>query len=161
MAKDVQKQVTPTEIRVQQEAPPSSNVPPILLTAQRWGSAAWSVFLRQREISVAAIALLLVAYFQSTNSAFLSGFAQTNGNLQTLGQYIATPAMIACGEVMLLICGEIDLSVGQVFALAPFVMYFMIQDGIPLILSIIIALIASAAIGFLMDSSALFSGCRR
>lgn len=149
MAKDVQKQETPTEIGVQQEAPPSSNVPPILLTAQRWGSAAWSVFLRQREISVAAIALLLVAYFQSTNSAFLSGFGQTNGNLQTLGQYIATPALIACGEVMLLICGEIDLSVGQVFALAPFVMYFMIQDGIPLILSIIIALIASAAIGFL------------
>ena len=66
----------------------------------------------------------------------------------TLGQYIATTAMIAAGEVMLLICGEIDLSVGQVFALAPFIMYFSIQDGIPLVLSIIIGLIVSAGIGF-------------
>ena len=37
---------------------------------------------------------------------------------------------------MLLICGEIDLSVGQVFALAPFIMYFANHAGVPLGLAI-------------------------
>jgi simple sugar transport system permease protein len=121
---------------------PSQAAPPALQGLRKVGLAAWSLFLRQREISIAAIAVVLLVYFQSSNSAFLEG-----PNLQTLGLYIATPAMIAVGEVMLMICGEIDLSVGQVFALAPFVMYFMVQDGLPLWLSIIVGLLASAAIG--------------
>ena len=32
---------------------------------------------------------------------------------------MAPIALVAAGEVMLLICGEIDLSVGRVYALAP------------------------------------------
>ena len=128
---------------VHNEALPATSTPPVVETTRKWGLAVWNLFLRQREISIAIIAILLVIYFQSYNSVFLQ-----KNNLETLGQYIATPAMIAVGEVMLLICGEIDLSVGQVFALSPFIMYFMIQDGIPLVFSIIIALICSAMIGF-------------
>ena len=48
---------------------------------------------------------------------------------------------------MLLICGEIDLSVGQVSALAPFVMYFAYQAGMPIWIGIIAGLAASAAVG--------------
>ncbi len=128
---------------VHKEALPATSTPPVVETTRKWGLTAWNLFLRQREISIAIIAILLVIYFQSYNSVFLQ-----KNNLETLGQYIATPAMIAVGEVMLLICGEIDLSVGQVFALSPFIMYFMIQDGIPLVFSIVIALICSAMIGF-------------
>lgn len=137
MADEVQKEALPSA-----SLPPA--LPPALITAQKWGLSAWHLFLRQRELSIAVIAILLLIYFQSANSVFLG-----RSNLENLGQYIATPAMISVGEVMLLICGEIDLSVGQVFALAPFVMYFMLQDGIPLVPSIIIALIASAGIGFI------------
>ena len=144
MAGEVQKIPKVEEVQtIEREALPASNLPPAVITAQKWGLAVWHLFLRQRELSIAIIAVLLVIYFQSANSVFLN-----RSNLETLGQYIATPAMIAAGEVMLLICGEIDLSVGQVFALAPFVMYFMLQDGIPLVLSIIIGLIVSAGIGF-------------
>ena len=123
----------------------SSSPPPasgVLGTTKKVGLTVWNLILSQREISIAVIAILLCLYFQSSNDVFL-----TQGNSITLGQFLATPAMIAVGEAFLLICGEIDLSVGQVFALAPFVMYFMIQDGIPLVLSIIIGLLASAAIG--------------
>jgi simple sugar transport system permease protein len=144
MAGEVQKipkvEEAPT---VEEVALPASSLPPWVITARKWGLSTWRLFLRQRELSILIIAILLVIYFQSANDVFLHV-----SNLETLGQYIATPAMIAAGEVMLLICGEIDLSVGQVFALAPFVMYFMIQDGIPLVPSIIIGLIVSAAIGF-------------
>ena len=48
---------------------------------------------------------------------------------------------------MLMIGGEIDLSAGMVFALAPFVMHFAHEAGLPLPLAVPVALLASAAIG--------------
>ena len=44
---------------------------------------------------------------------------------------MAPIAIIAIGEVLLLICGEIDLSVGFIYTFAPFVMLFAI-DVLPL-----------------------------
>jgi simple sugar transport system permease protein len=109
----------------------------------RVGSAV-DAFLRIREASIVVVAILLVIYFQSVNENFLS-----KANLETLSQFIAASAIIACGEIMLLICGEIDLSVGQVFALAPFIMHFANTAGVPLVLAIILALLACALIGLL------------
>jgi simple sugar transport system permease protein len=100
------------------------------------------IFLRQREASIAVIAIALIIYFQASNQAFLSP-----ANIRTLSQFAAATAIIAAGEVMLLICGEIDLSVGQVFALAPFIMYFANQAGLPLAVGIILALLASLVVG--------------
>jgi simple sugar transport system permease protein len=111
-------------------------------TGARRSGRALDAFLRWREASIAVVAVLLILYFESANSNFI-----TDANLQTLSQFIASSAIIACGEIMLLICGEIDLSAGQVFALAPFVMYFANQAGIPLILALLLALVASGLIG--------------
>src|SRR5205085_1609492 len=99
-------------------------------------------FLRRREASIVIIAIALLIYFQSANSDFLS-----TESVRTLFQYFAATAIIAAGEVMLLICGEIDLSVGQVFALAPFIMYFAYQDGLPIWVGIILGLLVSALVG--------------
>ena len=50
---------------------------------------------------------------------------------------------------MLLICGEIDLSVGFIYQLAPFVMYFLIADyHVPALLAILIALLSGVVIGW-------------
>lgn len=103
-----------------------------------------SLFLRQREASILVIAILLAIYFQVSNPAFLG-----TSNIGTLAQYTAATAIIATGEVMLLICGEIDLSVGQIFALAPFIMYFAYQDGLPLVVGLILGLLVSIVLGFL------------
>ncbi|MGH7156341.1 MAG: ABC transporter permease, partial [Acetobacteraceae bacterium] len=78
------------------------------------------LFLYWQEASIFIVALLLIAYFENANHAFLL----SNASLQNLSQYIAPVAIIACGEIMLMIMGEIDLSAGMVFALAPFVMHF-------------------------------------
>ena len=102
------------------------------------------VFLRQREASILLIAILLGIYFQVSNQAFLG-----TSNIGTLAQYTAATAIIAAGEVMLLICGEIDLSVGQIFALAPFIMYFAYQDGLPLVVGLILGLLVSIGLGFI------------
>ncbi len=103
---------------------------------------AGALVLRWPEASILLAGALLVAYFQSTNSAFLSP-----SNIDTLIDYTATTAIIAAGEVMVLVCGELDLSVGMVYALTPFVMYFTAQYGLPEGAAIVLALIAAGLVG--------------
>jgi simple sugar transport system permease protein len=98
--------------------------------------------LRWREVSIFAAALLLIGYFQSTNAAFLSG-----DNIGNLIDYTATTSIIAAGEVMVLVVGELDLSVGMVYALAPFIMFFAAAAGLPMWLAVIAALVVAAAVG--------------
>jgi simple sugar transport system permease protein len=107
-------------------------------------AAVVDAILRRREASILVVALALIFYFQTANNVFLSP-----ENIATVAQYAAPWAIIAAGEVMLLICGEIDLSVGQVFALAPFIMNFAFHAGIPLVAGMVIALAASALVGLI------------
>lgn len=104
-----------------------------------------AVFLRKPEAGVFLIGVGLVIIF-----ACLSGNFLTDANVQTVTQFFAPWALIACGEIMLLICGEVDLSVGMVFALSPFIMNFAQQAGCPLILAILIAIAISSLIGFVI-----------
>ncbi len=116
----------------------------VALARPNRGGRLMDAVLRWREASILVVAILLVIYFQAANANFLTG-----ANLQTLSQFIAASAIIACGEVMLLICGEIDLSAGQVFALAPFVMVFANEAGTPLPLAILLGIAAGALIGLI------------
>ena len=100
--------------------------------------------LRSREASITIAAILLIIYFWSTAPAFLSV-----GNIANLAEYAATTAIIAAGEVMVIICAEVDLSAGMVYALAPFVMFFAHQAGVPFVPAILLALIAAASVGLI------------
>ncbi|HWB52337.1 MAG TPA: ABC transporter permease [Stellaceae bacterium] len=102
---------------------------------------AYALLLRP-EASVVVVSVALIVYFEIANRNFL-----TDANVQTLSQFVAAPVIIACGEIMLLICREIDLSVGQVFALAPFIMENVHDVGVPVPLAIVAALLVSALIG--------------
>lgn len=112
----------------------------------RGGRGFWSnlagILLRRREASIIVVAIILVVYFQASNQNFL-----TQDNIRTVSQFAAATAIISAGEVMLLICGEIDLSAGMVFAFAPFIMFFSYQAGLPIWVAIIFGLLASAAVG--------------
>lgn len=100
--------------------------------------------LQWRETGILVAVVLLLAYFQFASRYFLSW-----DNLAVLGQYAAAPAIIAAGEVMVLICGELDLSAGQVYAMAPFVMYFAQRAGAPILLAVVLALLAAGVVGLL------------
>jgi simple sugar transport system permease protein len=100
------------------------------------------IVLRWREASILLAGAMLAAYFQSTNSAFLS-----LSNIENLIDYTATTSIIAAGEVMVLVCGELDLSAGMVYALSPFVMYFATAAGLPPIAAIFLALAAAGFVG--------------
>ena len=107
------------------------------------GSRFVEAFLVRREASILLVAIALVIYFQSSSEQFLS-----ETNLRTLAQFMAAAAIIAAGEVMLMILGEIDLSVGMVFALTAFNMRFALDAGMPLLLAVVLAIAAAAFIGF-------------
>ncbi|HEY3911595.1 MAG TPA: ABC transporter permease [Stellaceae bacterium] len=102
-------------------------------------------FVLRPEASVIVVSAALVIYFELANANFL-----TNDNLQTVSQFVAAPVIIACGEIMLLICREIDLSVGQVFALAPFLMEHAQAVGLPVAAAIVAALAVCALIGLVI-----------
>jgi simple sugar transport system permease protein len=63
---------------------------------------------------------------------------------------MAPIALVAAGEVMLLICGEIDLAVGRVFALAPAIVWLLCdpdQHNLPIWIGVTAALGVSCAVG--------------
>jgi simple sugar transport system permease protein len=58
-----------------------------------------------------------------------------------------TYAMVGAGETMLLISGELDLSVGTVFALAPFLMNSFYGFGIPIVIAFLMSLLLMGVVG--------------
>src|SRR5262245_8344683 len=100
-------------------------------------------FLRRREASVLVVAIGLVIYFQASTPIFL-----TPDNLRNIAQATAPTAIVAVGIVFLLVSGEIDISVGMVAALAPYLMHYAIDFyGVPAIPAILGALVIAAGIG--------------
>ncbi|HEY5706650.1 MAG TPA: ABC transporter permease [Terrimicrobiaceae bacterium] len=112
------------------------------VVSRSWLSRVGLTLLRSREASIAAAGVVMIIYFQTTAPAFLSP-----SNIGNLAEYTAMTAIIAAGLVMVLIAGEVDLSVGQVYALSPFIMYFAQKAGVPFILAIGIGLVAAAIVG--------------
>ena len=103
-------------------------------------------FLRQREATVLVVAIALIIYFAVSSSNFTG-----SSNLSTwLSQDSAYIMIIAVGEVLLLICGEIDLSVGFIYTFAPFLMHYLIDFyGFPGWLAIILSLVMGVVVGWL------------
>jgi simple sugar transport system permease protein len=102
-------------------------------------------FLRRREATILLVAIGLMIYFQaSTDGVFLS-----HNNLVNLSQSTAPFAIIAVGQVLLLVSGEIDLSAGATFTFAPFMMHYLIDYyGVYPVPAIILSVLVGAAIGF-------------
>ena len=95
-----------------------------------------------REGSIIVVTLITAVYFSINTSTFLTG-----ANFKTLLPYFAPFAIIAAGEVFVMILGEIDLSIGAMYLFAPFLFYKFATAGIPLVPSVIIALAVCMAVG--------------
>jgi D-xylose transport system permease protein len=104
--------------------------------------------LRQGELGSIPVVLGLVAvwiYFQSANSNFLS-----SGNLTNLMLQIASFGTISVGVVLVLLLGEIDLSVGYVSGLAAATMAVLnVKSDWPAVWAIVAGLAVGAGIGLL------------
>ena len=115
---------------------------------QRRAGTGWRVaaaVLQRREASIFVVAVGLVVFFWVKNSVFLE-----SDNIKNITESMAPIAIVAIGEVMLLICGEIDLAVGRVFALAPAIVWVLSapdKHNLPLWIGVIAALAFSACVG--------------
>ena len=70
----------------------------------------------------------MAIYFSANTSNFLTG-----GNLETLLPYFAPFAILAAGEVFVMILGEIDLSIAAMYLFAPIIYYKLNTSiGLPL-----------------------------
>jgi simple sugar transport system permease protein len=110
--------------------------------------------VRVREASVFLVLVGLVIYFQAVNPAFLS-----EQNILSLAQFAVPYVVIAAALCMLLICGEIDLSVGQSFAFAPIIMYLAYEQlYLYLPLAVIVGLLAVALVGLVNGLITVYLG---
>jgi simple sugar transport system permease protein len=119
-----------------------------------FGGRFLSALVRVREASIFLVAVGLLIYFQSVNPAFLS-----QQNILSLAQFAVPYVVIASALCLLLICGEIDLSVGQSFAFAPIVMYLAYDElFLVLPLAVLVSLLAVALVGLINGVITVYLG---
>src|SRR5947209_6607532 len=102
----------------------------------------WKRFLTLREGSIIVVTIIAFVYFATTTSRFTA-----SSSLKSLLPYFAPFAIMAAGEVFVMINAEIDLSIGAVYLFTPFVFYKFTTAGLPLVPSMILALIVATLIG--------------
>jgi D-xylose transport system permease protein len=112
----------------------------------RGSVAAFTSRLKSGDLGPLPVVVGLVviwAVFQSLNGAFLS-----SRNLVNLTQQSAAVGTIAIGIVLVLMLGEIDLSVGSVSGLSGAVMAVLfVQHHLPLWVSVLVGLLTGTVIG--------------
>jgi simple sugar transport system permease protein len=102
-----------------------------------------AALVRRREASILLILIGLSVYFSLATEAFGG-----RDNAQVVAEFSAPIAIIAAGEVMLLICGEIDLSAGMVFAFSTWIFYFATTDwDLPILLAVVLGLLSGSLVG--------------
>src|SRR5579884_4211782 len=99
-------------------------------------------FLVLREGSIIVVTLIAAVYFATRSSRFL-----TSSNLQTLLPFFAPYAIIAAGEVLVMVNGEIDLSVGTMGLFTAFWFHQVHSWGIPLIPALVLSLVTALVLG--------------
>jgi simple sugar transport system permease protein len=100
--------------------------------------------LTLREGSVIVITIVVAVYFAFATSDFL-----TWDNFKTLLPFFAPFAILAAGETLLMINGEIDLSIGAVYLFAPFLFFEINNGGVALIPALILAMLACMVVGLI------------
>ena len=96
------------------------------------------------ELVSTLVAVVLVIFFTIESPNFF-----TSDNALVLSQFIAPFAIFALAEVPVLILGEIDLSVGQMYIVSPFFVTYWNNAGVPVLPSIVLALLVCCGLGLI------------
>jgi ribose/xylose/arabinose/galactoside ABC-type transport system permease subunit len=123
----------------------SHQEPPVAGPLSRWLAGLSGRPQVTRIIALWLVTVIVAAFFQSQNSAFL-----TQGNLLDLVRAASTLGIVAMGVTLVVIAGELDLSVGSTYALAPTVVAVLwMEQGWPLSLALPAALVCVLLAGVL------------
>jgi len=126
---------------VTEEQQVAAKVPPSSRPAAGPVAGVVGVLLRFPESSIAVVAIVIAVVFQLKNAGFLTSL------VPVLLSGTALYGLIALGEAMLMITGEIDLSAAKVYSTTPFIAYYLTQAHFPYGLAIILALAGASLIG--------------
>lgn len=135
---------------VASDSEPTPGVPPPQGPASGWAQRGGALsfgqrFLTLREGSIIVVTVIAIVYFLTSTSRFT-----TTASFNALLPFFAPFAILAAGEVFVMISGEIDLSVGAVYLITPFIFYKLVNGvGLPLIPALIVALLFALLIGLL------------
>lgn len=88
-----------------------------------WFKLAGRWLLRQREVGLACLVVLITAAVGSIDSGFL-----TAGNWNDILVRSAPTAIVACGVMLVVLTGEIDISVGSLMAMLAALLGVMISE---------------------------------
>ncbi len=102
-----------------------------------------TAFATTREFLLAALLVLASVVISFFSPVFLS-----KTNIIAIVIAITVNGVIAVGMVMLLACGEMDLSVGMTMAFTGVVAGKLMVAGVPVIVAIVLAMLVAALIGF-------------
>ncbi len=110
-------------------------------------------FLTLREGSIIVVTLITLIYFVSSTSNFAS-----SASFRTLLPYFAPYAILAGGQVFVMILGEIDLSIGAMYLFSPFLFYEIHNGGIPVLPAVILTLVAAMILGAINGFAVAYIG---
>jgi simple sugar transport system permease protein len=96
------------------------------------------------ELVSTLVAVALAIFFTIESPNFF-----TSDNALVLSQFIAPFAIFALAEVPVLILGEIDLSVGQMYIVSPFFVTYWNNAGVPVLPGIVLALLVCGVLGLI------------
>lgn len=99
-------------------------------------------FLTLREGSIVVVTVITVIYFAVTVPVFFTG-----GNFKNVLPYFCFLAVMGAGQVFVMTLGEIDLSIGAVYLITPFIYWKLNSAGLPLVPSLVLALVVAGIIG--------------
>jgi len=99
-------------------------------------------FLALREGSIIVVTVAAIVYFAITTNDYL-----TFGNFKNLLPYFCFLGIMAIGEVFVMTLGEIDLSIGAMYLVTPFAFWKLTEAGIPLVPSVILAILIAGGFG--------------
>ncbi len=99
-------------------------------------------FLTLREGSIIVVTIITLIYFATSTNRFFTGT-----NFKTLLPFFAPIAIMAAGQVFVMINGEIDLSIGAMYLFAPFIWDKL--HGLGTVPGLIAALLVCGLIGAL------------
>ena len=106
-----------------------------------WLSVLRGIFLRRLSGLIAAIAVTMIVF------TAINGFFLTPVNLIGLLRSMSTFTIVAFGETLVLVSGELDLSVGATYGLAAMSFGLLWMHGTPLVVALAAGLLVGVVIG--------------
>ena len=124
----------------------SSNTLAPRVVSRRIPVSGMRLFISQHlsELVSILVAVALAIFFTIQSPNFF-----TFDNALVLSQFIAPFAIFALAEVPVLILGEIDLSVGQMYIVSPFFVTYWNNAGVPVLPIIVLALLVCCGLGLI------------